>query len=254
MPEPDAGRVLQETFDDHPQALRTLLRGLLGLVLPDGCAGCGAADEPVLCTACLPLLRAPARLSLPTPAPTGLPPVWAVCDYGGPVRAALRAWKEQGRRSLEPALAGALAIACGAACGPGPLLLVPLPSARSSVRRRGRDVVGGLARAAAREHRRAGRAVAVVPVLRFTRRVADSAGLATPERAANLHGAHAVPAHLAPLVRGRSVVLVDDVVTTGASLAEAARALRAAGAEPGAAAVVAATRRRAGYPHGAAGD
>ncbi|MES9535697.1 phosphoribosyltransferase family protein, partial [Actinomadura sp. NPDC000600] len=70
-------------------------------------------------------------------------------------------------------------------------------------------------------------------------RVADQAGLSAKERAANLKGAVEVRADVA----GRRLVLVDDVVTTGASLAEAARALRAAGGEVTAAAAIAATPR-----------
>jgi predicted amidophosphoribosyltransferase len=78
--------------------------------------------------------------------------------------------------------------------------------------------------------------------LTHARRVADQAGLGAPDRMANLAGALRVgrPAGVA----GRRVVLVDDVVTTGVTLAEAARALRAAGAEVPAAAVIAATARR----------
>jgi predicted amidophosphoribosyltransferase len=81
--------------------------------------------------------------------------------------------------------------------------------------------------------------------------VADQAGLGSAERAVNLSGAfEVVPGPAArprPSDRGLgavAVVLVDDVVTTGTTLAEAARALRAAGAEPSAAVTVAATRRR----------
>ncbi|WP_369688378.1 ComF family protein [Actinomadura macra] len=78
--------------------------------------------------------------------------------------------------------------------------------------------------------------------LRHTRRVSDQAGLTVSERAANLAGAlEAVPR---AKVAGRRVVLVDDVITTGATLAEAARALRAADAEVIGAATLAATQRR----------
>ncbi|WP_449066250.1 ComF family protein, partial [Planomonospora algeriensis] len=86
-------------------------------------------------------------------------------------------------------------------------------------------------------------------VLAQRRRVADQSGLNALQRAENLSsafrlapGANGSPAAL--LEGGRVIVLVDDVVTTGATLAEAARTLRAAGAEPGVAVTVAATRRR----------
>jgi predicted amidophosphoribosyltransferase len=122
--------------------------------------------------------------------------------------------------------------------------LVPVPSRRTAVRARGQDATLRLTRRAAAVLRRAGCDVEVLPVVRIVRGLADQAGLDARERAANLHGALAVPDRLARHVRGRPVVVVDDVITTGASIVEAARALRAAGADVRCAAVVAATRRR----------
>jgi predicted amidophosphoribosyltransferase len=86
--------------------------------------------------------------------------------------------------------------------------------------------------------------VCCVRALGHQRRVADQAGLTAADRATNLSGALRVRQDL----RGLRVVVVDDVITTGATLAEAARALRAAGAEVPAAAVIAATERHAGGP------
>ncbi|MET9018877.1 phosphoribosyltransferase family protein [Actinopolymorpha sp. NPDC004070] len=76
------------------------------------------------------------------------------------------------------------------------------------------------------------------------RRVADQAGLDARARRANLAGAFVVRVRSRDLLTGRAVLLVDDVLTTGATLAEAARVLRVAGVNVRAAAVVAATRRR----------
>jgi predicted amidophosphoribosyltransferase len=90
-----------------------------------------------------------------------------------------------------------------------------------------------------------GPAVFCVQALEHRRRVADQAGLSAADRAANLGGA--IQARFDLL--GHRVIVVDDVITTGATLAEAARALRAAGAEVPAAAVVAATERRPSPPH-----
>ncbi|MFB4313305.1 ComF family protein [Actinomadura sp. 21ATH] len=102
-----------------------------------------------------------------------------------------------------------------------------------------------MAEAAAGRLRAAGAAVSVLQALRQRRRVLDQAGLPVGRRAANLAGALEVLPSAA--VAGRTVVLVDDVITTGATLAEAARALRAADARVAAAATVAATPlRRAG--------
>ncbi|GAA4062877.1 ComF family protein [Nonomuraea soli] len=121
----------------------------------------------------------------------------------------------------------------------GGLTLVPVPSARRAVRGRGHDPVAALAAHAARALRAHGWRVDARQALTQTRRVADQAGLAAGSRAANLAGSLRA---IRP-VTGR-VVLVDDVVTTGASLAEAARALRASGAEARLAVTLAATRRR----------
>jgi predicted amidophosphoribosyltransferase len=128
-----------------------------------------------------------------------------------------------------------------------PLVLVPVPSTRASVRARGHDPTGRLARRAAATCRRELPSLRCAAVLRHARVVADQAGLDTAGRAANLHGALVVPARLAVLVRGHQVVVVDDVLTTGATVQEAVRALAAVGADVLAAATVAATARRGGH-------
>jgi predicted amidophosphoribosyltransferase len=89
--------------------------------------------------------------------------------------------------------------------------------------------------------RRAGHDCDVVPALRQRRRIADQAGLGQIARRENLRHALAVRRVAGSVLRDRCVVLVDDVVTTGATLAEAARAMRADGVEPCGAAVVAAS-------------
>ncbi|WP_372500015.1 ComF family protein [Streptomyces sudanensis] len=110
-----------------------------------------------------------------------------------------------------------------------PLVLVPVPSARRAVRARGHDAVRRVAVAAARELRGAGVAARVAPVLRQCRAVADQAGLDARRRRENLAGALEVVPGGMRLLEGAGVVLVDDLMTTGASLAEAARALCGAG-------------------------
>jgi predicted amidophosphoribosyltransferase len=229
----------------------------LDLVLPQPCAGCGAPGS-LLCPACEPRLAAAARLSLPSPVPPGLPPPWAIAPYAGPVRQLIVAHKERGLTGLARPLGAALAHAAFAAAdsadvGP-PTFLVPVPSSRASVRRRGRDptlmIAREAAKAAARRAKDAGgetatrRQVSCVQALQHRRRVADQAGLTATARSANLTGALQARLDL----RGVRVIVVDDVVTTGATLTEAARALRAAGAEVPAAAVIAATERHTGGP------
>lgn len=205
------------------------------LVTGAACAGC---DRPglVLCEGC--------RRAL-TPVPRTVPalvPAAAALDYDGVVRPVLAGLKEHGRWRLQPPLAHALAAAVCAAAPDGPLALVPVPSTRASRRRRGGDPVGDLVVAAGAELRGIGVDAVVVPALRHVRRVSDQAGLGVRERGANLAGAFAARSGRA--LRGRSVVVVDDVVTTGATLREGVRALRAEGLVTSAAAFVAATPRR----------
>lgn len=118
----------------------------------------------------------------------------------------------------------------GVGVGALPLVLVPVPSARRAVRARGHDAVRRVAVAAARELRRGGTAARVAPVLRQRRKVADQAGLDARQRHENLAGALEVVPGGMRLLEGACVVLVDDLMTTGASLTEAARALYEAGA------------------------
>ena len=224
--------------------------GLVDLAAPATCAGCGLVPG-LLCAGCGEPLAGPARRCPPDPSPPGLPPPWAVAEYAGAVRAALVAHKEHARlglaRPLGDALARSAAAAAGAATyggGPTRVVLVPAPSRPPVVRARGHDPVRRMALRAAATLRGGDRSVTVAPVLRLDRDVADQARLGARQRAANLAGAMTVPRGLATLVAGERVLVVDDVVTTGATLVEAARALRAVGAEVVGAAVVAATARR----------
>ncbi len=251
--------------------LGVALAEALDLALARACAGCG---EPGTrwCDACWPSLTGPPSrrlLEASVPAPARQPvgtrhgghgqaplAVWSAAPYDGPVRAALVAWKDHDRPDVTPVLALALRRAARAAAaelvpagareraaaGPLPhvdgarLLVVPAPSSASSRRARGRRPVLDLARRSLGE--RGGR---VLPVLEQRRGVRDQSGLDSAERAANLAGAVRVPASWARYVRGRPCLLVDDVVTTGATLLESARALRDVGAGPVVAVTVAAT-------------
>lgn len=236
----------------------TLSGALLDLALPCTCAGCDGAAPSVLCEPCAADLAAglfdrPRRVS-PDPVPLHLPPVTACGPYSGVLRRLVTAYKDDDRRDLRPRLAGLLAEAIAVAgSGHGtpirPLLLIPVPSSRAAVRRRGDDPVADLVRAAGRAaDRRLGPGARVVlPCLRPVRRLADQSALGHAERAENLDGAYAVPRKWQRPVEAARVVLVDDVVTTGATLAEAARAVRDAGGQVLGAATLAATRRR--YPH-----
>ncbi|HYU67088.1 MAG TPA: phosphoribosyltransferase family protein [Jatrophihabitantaceae bacterium] len=203
-----------------------MLHELADLVLPSHCAACGAAGR-ALCRACTPG-EAPVLLG------GSALPIAAAGAYAGGLRRAVLAYKERGRRDLVGPLAAVLAPAL-AAIPVTDAVLIPVPSARTAARQRGGDHMLRLAR-------RAGGLLGlpVVPALRLARPVRDSAGLGERARRANLDGAMAAdmgpPASVA--------VVVDDIVTTGVTLSEAARALRAAGWQVAGAAVLAATPRR----------
>jgi predicted amidophosphoribosyltransferase len=221
-----------------------LLGEFLDLVLPQLCAGCGRAPG-LLCAGCRARLSGPVWPAWPSPAPPGLPTPYAAVPYDGAARNIIVAHKESGRMGLARPLGAALARSVlSAAQVPTPareVLLVPVPSARAAVRARGHDPALRIATAAVRELRARQLRARRLDVLGQTRGVADQAGLTAAGRLANLAGALSVTRPAA--VRGRRLVIVDDVITTGATLAEAARALRAAGAQVCAVAVVAATAR-----------
>ncbi|HEY0487065.1 MAG TPA: phosphoribosyltransferase family protein, partial [Mycobacteriales bacterium] len=221
---------------------------LADLVLPQDCAGCDLPGT-VLCARCEADFAGAARRVCPSPPPPGFPRCWAVADYDGPVRAALLAYKEHDRRTLAPVLGRALGRAVvgvvpASSGAPDPVVLVPVPSTPAAVRARGADHVLTLARVVAGELVRTGRDVRVGRLLGVARTRRDSAGLDAAARRENLAGAFR--ARLPDVARSAAarIVLVDDLVTTGATLAEATAALGAVGVRPAGAAVVAATGRR----------
>ncbi|ACV77767.1 ComF family protein [Nakamurella multipartita] len=213
-----------------------LLDALADLVLPRPCPGCGRAGP--WCVNCARTVgRAPRRIRPPDDpaAAAGLPPAWALAHYTGPIRAAVLAGKEKGRRDLPPRLGQALGagvlqlLAWGAVLEP--VWLVPAPSRPSAARRRGGDPVRAMATAAARTVAAAGRACGVAPCLVTAGRARDSVGLDADARRRNLSGRIRLRPGGAP-PPGADVLLLDDVLTTGATAVAAAAALTAAGHRP----------------------
>ncbi|WP_327367758.1 ComF family protein [Streptomyces sp. NBC_01217] len=212
--------------------MRGWWREISGLVLPVACGGCGRPRTELCDECCTELYGGAPRRVRPVPEPVGLPVVHAAAAYENAVRAVLLAHKERGALGLAgalgKALAGAVRAGTGQVGGGGPLLLVPVPSTRRAVAARGHDPMRRIALAAAGELRRAGARARMAAVLRQRRPVVDQAGLGARQRLANLAGALEVVAGGERLLAAGRVVLVDDLLTTGASLAEAARAIGAA--------------------------
>nr|WP_228512120.1 phosphoribosyltransferase family protein [Clavibacter sp. VKM Ac-2872] len=232
----------------------------LAVVAPVTCAGCGAPDRAV-CPACraaipsAPVVRALALPAVPAPrgrVPARVVPVGSGSAYAPPWPALLSGLKEDGRtdaaRAMAPTLIGAVRAALAVAergadpAAPArPLDAIPVPSTAASLRRRGYAPVEVLlARAGIVPLRAPGVPGLRRHPLRFTRRPADQAGLGVAARAANVDGCLVARIDLT----GRRILVIDDVLTTGATLRETCRAVRAAGGDVVACAVLAAVPDR----------
>jgi predicted amidophosphoribosyltransferase len=201
---------------------------VLDLILPLQCGGCGAPSTR-WCDACALELSVPAdKPHVVNPRVDPQVPVFALGRYAGARRQAILAMKEHGRGDLVAPLSWALAVGVHRLLVWGivetPLTIVPAPTRRSAARRRGGDPVTRMARMAVTAI--AGRRdITVVQALRMKALTRDSVGLGTAARERNIAGR--------VLLRGArprtEVVLVDDIVTTGATARESVKILRAAG-------------------------
>ena len=202
---------------------------LLDLAFPAACVGCGQ-EGTALCGACGRALAAregePAGTPVGMPSEVPLPLVqleWCA-PYGGLVRDALHALKYRGEQRLAGPLGAAAAVRWReAAIGGDMLVHVPVHPARRAAR--GYDQAELLARAAA-----SALGCPALPALRRERATAPQYELGRDRRAANVAAAFGVDPAYAATVAGRWIVLVDDVVTTGATLVACAEALLDAGA------------------------
>jgi len=204
------------------------LAGVLDLILPLECGGCGAPSTR-WCGACGAELSVAAdQPHVVSPRVDPQVPVFALGRYAGARRRAILALKEHGRGDLVGPLARALGLGLHRLLCWGivesPLTIVPAPTRRAAARRRGGDPVTRLARAAV-----AGRPdITVAPALRMKALARDSVGLGVGARERNIAGR--VLLHGQRLTQlGTEVIIVDDIVTTGATARESVRMLHAAG-------------------------
>jgi predicted amidophosphoribosyltransferase len=217
--------------------VRRALKDALAVVAPTECAGCGAVDR-ALCERCIGDLS-------PNPRSIEIGPrshpltVWASLEYEDSIRKILLAYKDGGRTDAAAPLAIPLRAAVRRALpivsrdrayARSPLRLVVIPSSRDAFRRRGYHPVELVLRKAR---------LAAARDLQMTRQSVDQAGLGLHDRAVNRAGS----------LRGRGALtgvrylVVDDILTTGATILEARRAIEAAGGEVIGAATMAFTRR-----------
>lgn len=219
------------------------MRALLDLVLPLECGGCRQPGTR-WCVGCAQQLSSE-PFALRTRV-AGVPPAWSTGSYAGARRAMVIAAKERGRRDLTQEIGCAWALAVQRLREWGeldpaeltPLCLVPAPSRGRAARRRGGDPVLRAAHACAFQ---LGAATAVWPALRVASGVRDSVGLSADQRVANLLGRVLVTERPGPSADA-TVVLVDDVLTTGATAAASTAALRLHGVRVHAVLVLAAVQ------------
>ena len=191
---------------------------LLDFFIPTRCAACGDAGAE-LCVRCTALIATGEAIALG--ARGEVPPVLALGPYDGPLRAAVLSLKFKGARRVGATIGRWLAERI---IWPFDRV-VPVPLHAQRLRERGYNQAEMIARGIAATSRRPCVADALVRV----RATVPQSGLGVGERRANVDDAFAAGARVRD-VAGRAVILVDDVVTTGATVAGCAAALRSSGA------------------------
>lgn len=227
--------------------LRAGLRGAIGIVYPPSCIACQAAtgEAQALCPTCwgdIGFIERPycERLGTPfaidlgeglvSPAAIADPPVFtrarAVCRFDGTARELIHRLKYGDRTDLALTL-GRMMAQAGRELLPNADLLVPVPLHRTRLWSRRFNQAAALAQIVSRQS-----GVPLAPLaLARVKRTRQQVGLTRPQRADNLQGAFKVPPGARPQIEGRRILLVDDVLTTGATANAAARALLRAGAD-----------------------
>lgn len=241
-----AGRPKSPVWLTANLALRRSLAHLADIVVPPVCTACRApmSTHDTLCPDCwrqIDFIRPPLceRLGLPLPYDSGAgtlsalaiaePPVYrrarAVARYHGVMRDLIHDMKFRDRHDGRVLLGRWLAEAGGELIADADVL-VPVPLHRLKLLQRRFNQAALLT---AELSRLTGKPQAPLALVR-KRRTARQLGLTREERKLNVRNAFAVPPRWRPRIEGRTVLLVDDVITTGATITAATRALQSAGA------------------------
>lgn len=217
------------------------------LIIGASCAGCGRSAI-TLCERCAEALAPQPHIAWPSPVPRSLiepSPVIPIASgaHAKQLRSALACFKEEGQFGLLRPLGHLLAASiCAGITSNRPVVLVPVPSSRRSIAKRGFDPIGILAKAAAVSIHKIGHGCHVERALTYKRKVADQSGLDARSREKNLQGAFL--ARQITELHDCHLVVVDDIITTGSTVGEACRALSRVGVRPSGIATIASTKRR----------
>ncbi len=229
-------------------SLPRLLAGLRDLAFPPGCLGCGrmVGGDQAFCADCAgqvdwldracPVCGRPQAASgANCPGCEAGPPAWdrawALAGHAGPVAKAVRAFKYQRAWATGAGLARLLSQRAPAGLLAGVDIIAPVPLHPWRLLHRGFHQAQVLARGLARPTGEGEPTARLLPdLLRRLRHTRPQVGMSPAQRAANVAGAFVVHPRRAARLAGRRVLLVDDVLTTGATVSECARALRAGGA------------------------